>query len=260
LGVGAPRSRRVENLARTAELRSARSVQLPGRLERTTLGDVLGTLYRAELTGCLVLTDGFSGVHRIRLQGGRPTAVETSFTAPRLGELLLRQRNDPALRRTIERLGTCAEGPLGTRLLALGAIDARELQHALVTQTEARLEAVYRLKSASVRLSVREFTRRSRDELPLPPERYLYGRPRAAQLRQRSRRAPSPAPNSARLRALYLLGIEDAEATEQEIRRAFRGIAARLHPDRIVGATESERALLTRKFAEVTSAFHCLVR
>ncbi len=65
-----------------------RTMQLPGRLRATTLGDLLGTLHRGEASGTLELTCDDGRTHRIHLSSGLITAVEIDGASPPLAELL----------------------------------------------------------------------------------------------------------------------------------------------------------------------------
>ncbi|WP_394851236.1 DnaJ domain-containing protein [Pendulispora rubella] len=63
---------------------------LPGRLRTTTLGDLLGTIYRAQASGTLELTEDRGRSHRIHFTEGRVIAVEIDGAAvPGIG---LRQK------------------------------------------------------------------------------------------------------------------------------------------------------------------------
>src|ERR1700761_9316566 len=65
-------------------------MQLPGRLSSSTLGDLLGALHRARVTGLLELGEirGPRGrtvpgrLHRVHLREGLVAAVETALPAP----------------------------------------------------------------------------------------------------------------------------------------------------------------------------------
>jgi curved DNA-binding protein CbpA len=66
--------------------------------------------------------------------------------------------------------------------------------------------------------------------------------------------AAEPSP---RARAARLLGISE-DAGGDEVRRAFRRAALRLHPDRHPHAPTAERKRLERAFTEVTRACRLL--
>jgi hypothetical protein len=61
-------------------------MNLPGKLRLSTLGDLLGTLHRAEISGVLALREQRGATagrcHRIHLDRGLITAVETTGASP----------------------------------------------------------------------------------------------------------------------------------------------------------------------------------
>jgi hypothetical protein len=61
-----------------------------------------------------------------------------------------------------------------------------------------------------------------------------------------------------RVRALRMLGLGH-EADEATIRRAFRKLAVKLHPDRYATASAEAREHTSALFAEVSAAYHLLV-
>ncbi|MCA9626339.1 MAG: molecular chaperone DnaJ, partial [Myxococcales bacterium] len=67
-------------------------MQLPGRLEVTTLGDVLGALYRERASGVLELLERGTShpgrPHRLFIERGLVRDVESSLSVTKLGELL----------------------------------------------------------------------------------------------------------------------------------------------------------------------------
>ena len=80
-------------------------MQLPGRLKSTSLGDLLGTLHRAESTGALELIEPQGRVHRVYLARGRVSAVELDRASASLAELLRRAESvdEDTLRRSLLR-------------------------------------------------------------------------------------------------------------------------------------------------------------
>src|SRR5450432_2940669 len=64
------------------------SMDLPGRLRSTTLGDLLGALHRAGSTGTVELTEDQGRLHRVYLAQGLVTAVELDGATPSLAEIL----------------------------------------------------------------------------------------------------------------------------------------------------------------------------
>jgi DnaJ-domain-containing protein 1 len=61
-----------------------------------------------------------------------------------------------------------------------------------------------------------------------------------------------------RLAALRLLGIDDAGADPDAVKRAYRRLARTLHPDLQPGVDDQRRRTLERRFAEVTAAYEAL--
>lgn len=202
-------------------------MQLPGRLSATTLGDLLGALYREGVTGLLELSEirGPRGrsvpgrLHRIHLRGGLVAAVES---------------------------------PLGA--------DVRE-----------RLEGVFAVEEATIAFRV---ARPIPDARLLQPRDFLHGRPRARDRGRAGHTPPPPraheetppprsgvrpvTPDAPRARALKLLGLS-GEASADDARRAFRRVAAGLHPDRLHDLPAAEQRRSAMRFAELSAAYHLLV-
>lgn len=116
-------------------------MNIPGQLAKTTLGDVLGALHRAGLSGVLELIEpGGAQPHRIFVSHGLVDGVETS-----LG---------------VQGLTARGAGPRGL---------LRE-----------RLEALFRVRAAALRFHARRLTPPGFPGCrPLAPAEFLYGRPRA---------------------------------------------------------------------------------
>lgn len=229
-------------------------------LVSTTLGDLLGRLYRGGANGVLELVErqgiGAGRSHRIHFEAGLIDEVETSLSVPRLGDVLVREGavSEHELTR-VERLGARA-GRFGDSLLAERAVSPGALRDALHSQLGLRLEALFELTDAAVRFHVR---RRRRVEPnrphPLSAREFLSGRPR-------KRGSDSPAAqaiSSAERAALRLLGLSPT-ANSGEVRSAFRQQAREIHPDRHPHASPERRAELLRRFAELSRAYHLLVR
>lgn len=226
-------------------------VELPGTLERSTLGDVLGALHRDRVTGTLLLEESSAGLshrHLIAWREGLIHHVET------------------------------------TRRRRPGRVSAAASRHAAEAWTEddarrrellERLEALFELGRA--RLSFRVMGPRLPEaSKPLGPREFLHGRrrsrdvpggiPRAAASPPpsgapppgRGPARPAPVPDSPRARALRTLGL-DGEPGLDVVRAAFRQLARRWHPDRHPEANELTRALLCRRFAQITGAYEALI-
>jgi DnaJ domain len=179
-------------------------VKISGRLSKTTLGDVLGSLCRAKLSGLVQLTetDGITAgrVHGIHLSRGKVVCID----APENLEALFALR-DAAVSFHV----ACPVPPAGSQPIEPGEL----------------------LRGRP----------RARDRKRPPESDREHGDPRGAQRRE----------------ALRVLGLDD-DADVADIARAFRALAATLHPDRHRGATESEQLDLHRRFAAASAAYHRL--
>lgn len=235
-------------------------MQLPGRLEATTLGDLLGALYRARATGVLELVER-TGVnagraHRVHLSGGLVGDVETPMGVARIGEILRREGfiDEIGLRRLLRKLAESPARRAGELLVAECGVTTAAVGAALRYQLRARLDKLFSLADVAIRFHV---ARSYRDAVtvPLSPREFLHGRPRA---RAVAERAPARRHDPVRSRALSVLGLGPA-ADRDSVQRAFRALARDAHPDRFPRATPSERAELMRRFAEISAAYHSLV-
>lgn len=236
-------------------------MNLPGRLRATTLGDLLGALHRASASGILELVEGGGSAlraHRVFFDQGMVDDVETSLPSPRLGEILsgagaLSREGLLALTR---RLLTQPARRAGEILVEDRLATPASVRSGLRRQLRLRLEALFQLPEAAIRFHVRR--PKSRSDMAaeaLGPSEFLHDRPRA-----RQRRAPlSDAATSARAQALRVLKLAPG-ASSDEIQRAFRRLASVAHPDRHPGASAEERTELLKRFAELSAAYHALVR
>jgi hypothetical protein len=166
-------------------------VRIAGRLSETTLGDVLGALFRAQMTGLVRLREtaglGAGRVHGIYLRQGRVVAVDTPAVHASLG------LDEPGRLRLVERL-----------------------------------DAVFGLREAVLTFHV-ACAPPDDPMLPLSPRDYLHGRPRARD-RAAHPSSRATVASRARAQALSTLGL-DGDATAAEVTRAFRRRARELHPD-----------------------------
>jgi len=217
-------------------------MQLPGHLKDTTLGDLLGALFRERATGFLDLIETSGAQHRLEVREGKVHAVETELEAPRLGELL-----------SVSELPDAVDGRLGETLIAHGLVSHLQLEKALHRQMLARLELLFSVKDAAIRFRA---PRPRQDDptrpQPLEKHEFLEGRPR--------KRTPEVKATQRRhsLGALSVLGLGE-DASPADIRAAFRELAAAHHPDRHPGVDSEERAQLFRRFAAISRAYHSLV-
>jgi hypothetical protein len=166
-------------------------LELPGRLERSTLGDVLGALHRAGATGALRIDemgpDG-SRQHVIHLRDGLIAEIESGAAAP-----------------------------------VAGSAHERE-QHCL-----EQLEALFGLTHA--RLSFRVMGQRpERSREPLEPPQFLHGRRRRRDAAAREARARDAGRQRA-LALLGLSGEPTVEAIRAAFRRLALRWHPDRHPD-----------------------------
>ena len=198
-------------------------MRLPGTLSASTLGDLLGSLHRAGLSGTLELREKkgpkAGALHRIHLLGGLVAAVELDAVG---------DETDPAE-------PACAER-----------------DHVLRS-----MEILYALPDA--RLSFHVARRRRDSARPLPPQDFLHGRPRHRDVRNDGAdETRAKVAEGKRARALATLGLaENASVTEAH--RAFRLLALRLHPDHQSGLSEAEKKGKTSRFMSVLSAYQELL-
>jgi DnaJ-domain-containing protein 1 len=229
-------------------------MRLPGRLRATTLGDLLGTLYRARVTGTLELVDEQMGrTHRVHVRLGRVCAVEVDGPAPHLGELLRARGavDDHTVRRSILR-AMGARKLVGEVLVGELRVDPEVVDEAVREQMRLRLDLLEKLQDA--RIAFRVTAKAPPGALcdrPLDAGEFLPGRRRA-----RDRSIPAPL-RVGDLRAYALLGV-DTTADAQTIKRAYRRLARALHPDTHPNATPEERRDLSERFAEITAAYRRL--
>jgi DnaJ-domain-containing protein 1 len=237
-------------------------MNLPGRLTRTTLGDLLGMLHREGASGILELVES-SGAragrsHRVFFSGGLVDDVETDEAHPPLGELLVREgaldRGALAtlLRRLVSEPGRRAGEILVTERLANETL----VGAALRWQLRARLDALFRLSDGHVRFHARRGRDRSRLSAVLSPRDFLHGR-RRARAGGGSRATELLREGVEKDAAYRLLGLEPgADATS--VRHAYRRLAAERHPDRHPGASVEELRALVREFTRLTTAYQTL--
>jgi hypothetical protein len=246
-------------------------MQLPGRLKATTLGDLLGSLHRGNVSGTLELVEASGRAHRIHLAEGLVTAVELDRATPSLGEILRQDDifDDDVLRRSLLR-AMASRRLHGEVLVQDFHIAPAIVDGALKKQLLSRLEILDGLTDAQIfyRVTVRP-PRGALVDAPLGPGEFLAGKRRARDPRAvpaesgrfRSARPPSGFPGSIdhqRLGAYRALGLP-GDAPEVEVKRAYRRLVREYHPDLHPDATSDERRALSTRFAEVTAAYRSLV-
>lgn len=196
-------------------------MQLQGRLRRTTLGDLLGTLYRARAHGVLELTETegprAGRAHRIHLSNGQVIAVDSET-------------------------GFSKASPVLEQLEALF-----RLPDAAITFRVARP----RPRPLPLPLDVGAYLHGR----PRARDRQHQGS-RGVRSTARSESLPAPSPRS---HAFHLLGLPPDAAPDQ-IRRSFRRLARETHPDRFPRACPRERQALADRLAKLTEAYHLLMR
>jgi hypothetical protein len=231
-------------------------VLLPGRLEKTTLGDLLGVVHRDGATGTLELVEDRGRAHRIHLAQGLVVSVEIDGAAPSLAEILRRERaiDDDVLRRSLLR-AMASQRLHGEVLVHEFHLSPSVVGSALRRQILARLAMLERLPGARVSFRVAlRVPRGSLHDAPLQPSEFLHGR-------RRTREPTTPGPLPARARDTShwrVLGLSPG-ASETEIKRAYRRLARSVHPDLHPGASPEERRALEVQFSEITSAYRALV-
>ncbi|HEX2733865.1 MAG TPA: J domain-containing protein [Polyangiaceae bacterium] len=223
---------------------------LPTRLQDTTLGDLLAELNRAGVSGVLELHAPNGVVHRVGLESGKVSSVESPL-GPKLGDVLA-ELEGARFGSLVERVALGpATAPLGEQLLAQNLIGKGRLGRALAVQCERRLEALFKLERARIVFRV---ARQASFGTHLEPKDYLSGKPRH-RTRNSSQDYSRPPSSGSAWEVLGLPPGADADA----IRAAFRRHAAPLHPDRHGDKTPRERAELERQYLRLNAAYRTLV-
>jgi hypothetical protein len=240
-------------------------MHLPGRLRLTTLGDVLGTVYRESARGAIELTESHGpragSVHRVHIVAGLVAHVETHIATARLGEVLLRLglASEVSLLRLAGRIPLFPHMKAGEILVLGGAVTPSDVAHALRIQRRERLERLFSLDDARLAFRVACESKESRESpLYVDAGEYLHGRPRSRDRGHSPSQITARRRDPIRTRALSTLGLSEA-ADATSVQRAFRQLAMTMHPDRFPTVGAAERSELMRKFAEITAAYHALV-
>lgn len=230
------------------------SLELPSCLSRSTLGDVLGRLHRAGLSGVLQVVAA-SETHEIELQKGLVVRVSVADDSPRLGETLRRlapdaRHFDRALRMALARARD--ERPIGERLLAVGAATRVAVGQALQELHHDRLNALFAIDRGQLRF--RLLHRPTVSALVLGPALFLHHR-----TRHRDRFPLRKAAFGVEVtRAYAVLGLAPG-ADLTKVKTAFRRLAIERHPDRVasLGRDAVERA--TPRFRDCVHSHRVLV-
>jgi hypothetical protein len=257
-------------------------MHLPGRLSSSSLGDLLGSLYRQRITGTVELTEACSpqgrGVpgrlHRVHLRGGLVVAVDTAIPVLPLGEILRRdgQCSREAVRLLVTRIEAGDRRAAGVILESAGLASAETIRGALHAQLRERVDALFTLEDARVAFRTARPLPLAAGSTPLSPVEFLHGRPRhrdqGARVGARTEEHTPPPPSGVRPvrsdldpadeHARLLLGLPRGAAVS-DVRRAFRRLASALHPDRIAGAALEEQERSAARFVELATAYHRLV-
>ena len=236
-------------------------MQLPGRLSSTTLGDLLGALFREKARGALEILERTGRVHRVFLEGGLVTAVELDRASPSLGDVLRRESalDEDTHRRSLLR--AIAQRRLhGEVLVREFHLSPELVGRALRTQIALRLSALEWLEDSELRFRVAVRMPREAVSPALGPELFLHGRRRKRDEIDRTPRARPVVPTecASRRDARRVLGVP-THATAEDLKRAYRDLVRRTHPDLHPRATLDERRELGRKLAAITDAYQTLV-
>jgi DnaJ-domain-containing protein 1 len=222
---------------------------LPGRLAATTLGDLLGTLYRARVSGALELAEPRGRIHQVFVRQGLVYAVVYDGAAPELGQFLRRNRaaDDDTLRRALLR-AMSSRRLHGEVLMRDFRVDAGLVAEALREQLLDRLARLEGIGDASVTFRLRAtLPRGAEPEDALGSCEFLRGR----------KRAREDAVDPLRERALVTLGL-GAGASLEDARRAYRQLVRELHPDLMQGQSDAERQRLGKRMREVNEAYRAI--
>jgi len=242
-----------------------------GRLEDTTVGDLVAQIYRRGATGILVI-EAHARQHRVLFRRGYLKAIKLEGHFLPLGDRLLAagEITREHHRRSVEAVAS-GSALQGETLVRLGAISAERLRIELEAQARERIAILVGCSSGRWRF---EDGSAGEPGLLLHPLNLVRGTPRRRGVgraggmgrgRPASTARPEPGRYSlrgmgtARRPAHVVLGVAP-DASPETIRREYRRLALELHPDRHPGLDEPARRQLEGRFAEATAAYDALLR
>lgn len=248
----------------------AARMNLAGRLEATSLGDLLGQIARAQATGVLALMEANGRNHRIGVRAGAVTSVVSDSVQASLMDVLREEGrvSEDVLRRSMLR-ALSSNRLHGEVLVQEYQIAKVIVGDALRRQMQTRLAAVGRLRAAQVTFRVAcAVPAYTLAEAPLRPPEYLAQLPRARDRaavpeagRPGARRGPGIRTVNAlctdRERALRVLGL-DVDAPAESIKRAYRRVVRSTHPDLCANLSHAEQAARTAELRAATEAMRAL--
>jgi DnaJ domain/Domain of unknown function (DUF4388) len=236
-------------------------MQISGRLKLTTLGDVLGTLSRHQISGTLELTEAGERTHRIVLRQGQVVHVEVDRACASLAEVLRKDFELPetVLRRSLLR-ALSSQRLHGEVLKEEFGVPSNVIDLGLRRQMLQRLSLIESLADAQLTFRARGW---EGPAVPLSSAEFLHGRRRARDAKFAASDRPAPVLEAARAdskrrMALRQLGLSEG-ASEAEVRSAYRRRVKELHPDANGELSVDMRASHSRDLEAVTTAYQTLV-
>jgi DnaJ domain len=241
-------------------------MRLPGRLRSSTLGDILGIAHRESASGAVELIESTGRTHRVHLSRGLIASVEIDRASPSLAEMLRREdaASEDVIRRSLLR-ALSSRRLHGEVLTEDFHVSPCVVDLALRRQIQSRLHALESVQDAQVLFRVVvKAPRGALSERPLTPAEFLHGRLRARDRATWSQSSSNNRPRTAsgvsagRSEALRILGLH-GDASADAVKKVYRKLALTLHPDVHPRASTEERASLSARFQEVTTAYQALM-
>lgn len=238
-----------------------------GRLEDTTVGDLVAQIYRRGATGTLVI-EAHARQHRVTFRRGYLRSIKLEGHFQPLGDRLLAagEISFEHHRRSLEAIAS-GSALQGEALVRIGAISAERLRGELEAQARERIGYLVGCSSGRWRF---EDGSPGDPGLLLHPLNLVRGTPRRRRGGDRARPSgapPRPEPGRYSLRGMgtshrmahVILGVP-SDASPDVVRREYRKLALELHPDRHPGLDDAARRRLEARFSEVTAAYDALMR